>query len=231
MGSPGSALGGVGMVLLQSGRGAAVEKQGNVSLEKMFFFLRPLSSQGCGGEDGDPNLHPESVLHLIVVLAWSIACCIPNNSLAMRASPHPRCVQAHLCMLSENLLVSISWNKEEIRGHRFVKNHVWSEEWLLCRASELSLSAVCCVCVLVWGGRALPASIHVVGEWKEGQGMIWKIFLKMSVYELFLSCWNIVAGEKSVTPSLFCSVKRFVQDSALKHHISCILLCMIQTKR
>lgn len=147
-----------GMVLLQSGRGAAVEKQGNVSLEKMFFFLRPLSSQGCGGEDGDPNLHPESVLHLIVVLAWSIACCIPNNSLAMRASPHPRCVQAHLCMLSENLLVSISWNKEEIRGHKFVKNHVWSEEWLLCRASELSLAAVCCVCACV--GRQSLASFH-----------------------------------------------------------------------
>lgn len=108
MGSPGNALGGVGMVLLQSGRGVAVEKQGNVGLEKMFFFLRPLSSQGCGGEDWEPNLHVESVLLLIVVLAWSIACCIPNNSLAMRASPHPRCVQAHLCMLSENLLVSIS---------------------------------------------------------------------------------------------------------------------------
>lgn len=145
----------------------------------------------------------------------------------MRASLHPQCVQIHVCVFLENLLVSVPWNKKEIWGSKFVRNHLWSEEWLLSRASELSLATVYCV------GRQILASIHPrCGGVEGGEGNDMEDFPQdVSIWTVSVLLEYSSGRKKRVTPSLFCSVKRFVQDGALKHHISCILLCMIQMKR
>lgn len=68
--------------------------------------------------------------------------------------------------------------------------------WGRLGAKPASEVAFCCVNVCGGGGRSLKDSLCFVGECKEGQGRIRKSFLKMSVYELFLSSWHTVAGEE-----------------------------------
>lgn len=113
----------------------------------------------------------------------------------------------HVCSF-ENFLVAISWNKKERRWYSgvFIKNPFIS------KIMTLYLELLNYFLVIVCWGRADLCKLS--SAWW-GNGRIWKSFLKMSVYELFLSYRNTVSGEKCLTHSLFRSVKHCVQDGAL----------------
>jgi len=66
---------------------------------------------------------------------------------------------------------------------------------------ELELFAFC----WVLGRGHIFISFHLLGGGVKGYGSerIWKSFLKMSVYELFLSCSNTVAGGKCFNSFFF----------------------------
>lgn len=77
------------------------------------------------------------------------------------------------------------------------------------RASELFFVTVCWLCA--WR----RADLHKLSSTWWGNGRIRKTFLKMSVYELFLSFQNTVAGERFNSLFFFCSVEHCIQGGAL----------------